>query len=66
MRKKKERVLRERQEILDECLFVIGLIANDYIELSHDKVRAQRDEYQKLCGDLLSRIDHEYISDIPW
>lgn len=32
---------------------VIAYIANDYVELSHDKVRWQRDDYIKICREWL-------------
>ena len=32
---------------------LIAYIANDYVELSHDKVRWQRDEYIKICREWL-------------
>jgi len=28
---------------------IIEYIANDYVELSYDKVRLQRDDYMKIC-----------------
>jgi hypothetical protein len=30
---------------------VIAYIANDYVELSHDKVLWQRDDYIKICRE---------------
>ena len=32
---------------------VIAYIANDYVELSHDKVLWQRDDYIKICREWL-------------
>ena len=32
---------------------LIEFIANDYVELSQDKIRAQRDEYIKICREWL-------------
>jgi len=32
---------------------LISYIATDYVELSHDKVRAQRDDYIKICREWL-------------
>ena len=32
---------------------VLEYIANDYVELSHDKVRLQRDDYIKICREWL-------------
>lgn len=32
---------------------VIAYIANDYVELSNDKVRWQRDDYIKICREWL-------------
>ena len=32
---------------------LITFIANDYVELSHDKIRWQRDEHMKICGEWL-------------
>lgn len=34
---------------------LIKYIANDYIELSHDRVRGQRDYYIRLCREWLER-----------
>ena len=33
---------------------LIRYIANDYVELSHEKVRIQRDEYIKICRNWIS------------
>ena len=33
---------------------LIEYIATDYVELSHDKVRIQRDDYQKICREWLA------------
>lgn len=32
---------------------LIAYIANDYLELSHDKVRWQRDNYVEICREWL-------------
>lgn len=32
---------------------LIQYIANDYVELSYDKIRWQRDDHMKICGDWL-------------
>ena len=37
----------------------IHYIANDYIELSHDKVRVQRDDYVKIAKKLLNELRSE-------
>jgi hypothetical protein len=37
----------------------INYIANDYIELSHDKVRVQRDDYVQLANKLLNELRSE-------
>ena len=34
----------------------IQYIANDYIELSHEKVRIQRDDYVRMARDLMKQI----------
>lgn len=33
---------------------VIAYIANDYVELSHDKIAWQRDDYIKICREWLA------------
>ena len=33
---------------------LIYLIANDYYEMSHDKIKIQRDYFMKMCGDWLN------------
>ena len=33
---------------------LIRYIASDYVELSHEKVRWQRDDFMKICRDWLS------------
>lgn len=38
---------------------LIAYIANDYLELSHDKVRWQRDEYIKICREWLEENTNE-------
>jgi hypothetical protein len=34
---------------------LIRYIANDYIELSQEKIRSQRDDYIKICRDWLDK-----------
>jgi hypothetical protein len=38
---------------------LIQRIANDYIELSHDKVRLQRDDYIRWCRERLAELYKE-------
>lgn len=33
---------------------VIEMIANDYYELSHDKIKLQRDDYMRWCKEWLA------------
>lgn len=40
---------------------VIEMIANEYIELSHDKIRLQRDDHIRWCKKWLE-LNREYIS----
>ena len=35
----------------------INYIANDYFELSHEKVRIQRDDYVRMARDLVKQIN---------
>lgn len=35
----------------------VQFIANDYVELSHDKVRLQRDDYIKRARKILGELD---------
>jgi len=43
---------------------LIKFIATDYIELSQDKIRAQRDEYIKICREWLEKgLDTVEITD---
>jgi hypothetical protein len=41
---------------------LIRYIANDYMELSHDKVRWQRDDFMRICREWL---DHNGSWDEP-
>jgi len=43
---------------------IIEYIANDYVELSHDKVRLQRDDYMKICRAWLLHNYHNVHSEI--
>jgi hypothetical protein len=38
---------------------LISYIANDYVELSHDKVRWQRDDFMKICRQWLQNNPEE-------
>jgi hypothetical protein len=40
---------------------VIEMIANEYIELSHDKVRTQRDDHIRWCKEWLQHNPNEPI-----
>jgi hypothetical protein len=44
---------------------LITYIANDYVELSHDKIAWQRDDHMKICREWLSS-DKEYWVDLLW
>ena len=41
------------EEIESEAIKLIKMIANDYVELSHDKIKWQRDDYIKRCRKFL-------------
>lgn len=38
---------------------LISLIANDYFELSHDKIRVQRDDFIRWCREWLEAHPEE-------
>lgn len=40
---------------MDEAINLISFIANDYVELSHDKIEWQRNDYRKRCRDFLEK-----------
>lgn len=40
---------------LEELRAFVRMVANDYVELSHDKVRWQRDDYMKIARQLLTK-----------
>ena len=40
----------------DEMYHFIRYIANDYFELSHEKVRIQRDDYVRMARDIINRF----------
>ena len=42
---------------------LISYIANDYVELSHDKVLWQRDEYIKICREWLKHNAEKELND---
>jgi hypothetical protein len=37
----------------------VHLISTDYVELSHEKVRVQRDEYMRRARKLIQELDNE-------
>ena len=48
---------------------LITYIANDYVELSHDKIAWQRDDHMKICREWLQKkmsSDKEYWVDLLW
>lgn len=45
--------LYEAEESAERYRSVLQLIATDYVELSHDKVREQRDHYRRISRDVL-------------
>lgn len=44
------------KESYEKMYEFIQYIAKDYIELSHEKVRIQRDDYVRMARDLMKRI----------
>lgn len=54
LQRKEIDILRAQNEKL--AAFV-RYIANDYIELSHEKVRIQRDDYVRMARELLNEKD---------
>lgn len=40
---------------LDDLREFVDWVARDYVELSHDKVRLQRDEYQRKANELKAK-----------
>lgn len=56
----------EFKELLDETIFILNefyicnkIIANDYVELSHDKVMWQRNDHMKRCKKMIE-LYHMY------
>ena len=49
--------------LLKEMYNEIYIIANDYVELSHEKINWQRNDYMKRCKKLLDRF-HELDDDL--
>lgn len=45
----------EQQKRIDELERFVNYVAKDWIELSHDKVRVQRDDYIKMAKSLMDR-----------
>jgi hypothetical protein len=50
---------KQRKKDYDAMYEFIHYIANDYIELSHEKVRIQRDDYVRMARDLIRRMSDE-------
>jgi len=44
---------------------LISYIANDYVELSHDKVLWQRDDFIKICREWLQNNPEEFADEHP-
>lgn len=44
-------------EILQKYRNLVMFIANDYHELSHDKIKNQRNEWKKLCQKLIDELE---------
>lgn len=42
-----QRKVTDLERRLATCLHALHLIGNDYVELSHDKIRWQRDDHMK-------------------
>lgn len=53
-----------REDSVEKFLRIIKYIANDYVELSHDKVRLQRDDHMKLCRKFLEEYYKEDRGDV--
>ena len=43
----------------EKLIRFVEFIASDYVELSHDKVRAQRDDYIRRARELLEDLEYE-------
>jgi hypothetical protein len=52
-------LLNEAALLLSTLYHDIHMIANDYVELSHDKIEWQRNDYIKRCRKLVEKF-HEY------
>ena len=50
---------KEAAARLDKLEAFVMFIARDYVELSHDKVRIQRDDYIKRAKELLNELQEE-------
>jgi len=44
-------------EKLNQYRDLVLFIANDYNELSYDKIKTQRDEWRKLCQNLINKLE---------
>lgn len=47
-------LLDEAADEIERLRATLRYIANDYVELSHDKVRWQRDDHMKMAGKALA------------
>ena len=45
------------QENLDKMYSLIQLIANDYVELSHEKILWQRNDYMKRAKQIVKSLE---------
>lgn len=54
--------LIDLEQRYEKLRYVVGLIAFDGVELSHEKIQAQRDYYQKICKEAWYTV-HNYDPD---
>ena len=51
--------MNTNQQILEEALQIIASIANERVELSHDKIKWQCDDHIRWCKEFLKRTQDE-------
>jgi guanylate kinase len=50
--------LEEAAKEIEALRQVVKFIASDYIELSYDKIEAQRNDWRKRCIKVLAKLEH--------
>lgn len=52
-----KQTIADKEKRIEQLKFLVHFIANDYLELSYEKAKWQRDDWHKRCRKLIQQLE---------